>query len=618
MYKMQTKISVKQLITCLNSLLFIMFHFIGVSSDAQQIIRGPYLQQSTPHTIIIHWQTDVPCNSKIACGTNFGILNITFQDTNKTTEHVLKIDNLSAGQKYYYNIGTTQQFFHQPQTDHFFYTHPEEGTKTHFRFWVTGDAGWGNNNQRMVRDAFLYFNSGQKLDGWLWLGDNAYYSGLQTEYQNNIFSNNTFENILKNLVVWAAPGNHDYGQNPNNVNPAWIDIFDFPKNGEAGGFPSGTEKYFSWNYGNIHFIQLDSYGCDRSDSGDVADWLKNDLQQNNQTWTIAYWHHPPYTKGNHDSDNLNGWDSELPQIRSGIIPILEKYGVDLVLNGHSHTYERSYLINGHYGYSSSLNDSMKVDTSSGSYPAQCPYQKDTLGGKGNKGTIYAVVGTGGITSGIQPSWPHPVMYRYYNNELGSMLLEVHENKLKTSFINIFAQKKDSFTIVKHMKYRKKIYSCKDSVLIIYPTWHETAVWKPMNITGDSIIINTTHDSIIIANDPLNCLTDTFEIKIIPDSICINSVGIAQIQSSGKSSLIYPNPAHSNEEVNIRFNGNADKLSEIISIEIYDLTGKKSSVLTDFTTTDFNLKIRIPELNKGFYILYLKTKSGTTKGKIVID
>ena len=65
---------------------------------------------------------------------------------------------------------------------------------------------------------------------------------------------------------------------------------------------------------------------------------------------IAFCHHPPYTKGSHDSDA----DIELMEMRQNALPILEDAGVDLVLSGHSHSYERSFLIDGHYGTSSTF------------------------------------------------------------------------------------------------------------------------------------------------------------------------------------------------------------------------------------------------------------------------
>ena len=80
----------------------------------------------------------------------------------------------------------------------------------------------------------------------------------------------------------------------------------------------------------------------RTDPGAMATWLRSDLASTSQNWTIAFWHHPPYSKGSHDSDT----EYELVGMREVFLPILEANGVDLVLTGHSHDYERTWLING--------------------------------------------------------------------------------------------------------------------------------------------------------------------------------------------------------------------------------------------------------------------------------
>ena len=76
----------------------------------------------------------------------------------------------------------------------------------------------------------------------------------------------------------------------------------------------------------------------------MAKWLVRDLAATKAQWIIAFWHHPPYTKGSHDSDK----EERLVEMRKYIMPILEEGGVDLVLCGHSHIYERSMLIDGAY------------------------------------------------------------------------------------------------------------------------------------------------------------------------------------------------------------------------------------------------------------------------------
>ena len=130
-----------------------------------------------------------------------------------------------------------------------------------------------------------------------------------------------------------------------------------PESGESGGVPSHTAEYYSFDIGNIHFLALDSYG--KADNKRFSDttgpqvaWIKKDLEKASKAeWIIAYWHHPPYTMGSHNSDT----EKELVDIREKFIPVLERYGVDIVLAGHSHDYERSRMMHGYYGNDSSFN-----------------------------------------------------------------------------------------------------------------------------------------------------------------------------------------------------------------------------------------------------------------------
>jgi UDP-2,3-diacylglucosamine pyrophosphatase LpxH len=116
------------------------------------------------------------------------------------------------------------------------------------------------------------------------------------------------------------------------------------------------------------------------------------LSNRNKGWIIAYWHHPPYTMGSHNSDK----EEELVHIRENFIRILERYGVDLIICGHSHDYERSKLMKGHYGPEPSFNPSFLLSNSSGLYdgtPNSCPYLKDSA--EGYAGTVYIVSGSAG-------------------------------------------------------------------------------------------------------------------------------------------------------------------------------------------------------------------------------
>ena len=170
-------------------------------------------------------------------------------------------------------------------------------------------------------------------------------------------------------------------------------------------------------------------------------WLQNDLAATTQKWIIAFWHHPPYTKGSHNSDT----ETELIQMRQNALPILEAHGVDLVLTGHSHSYERSFLLDGHYGTSGTLTPAMKKDAGSGREDGTGAYEKATPIGGQHEGAVYAVAGSSGKISGGLLN--HPAMYISLN-KLGSMVLDIDGNRLDAKFLDNTGAVADYFTLIK--------------------------------------------------------------------------------------------------------------------------------------------------------------------------
>ncbi len=490
------------------------------SPSTAQIVRGPYLQQATSGSMIVKWRTDIACDAVLDFGLSPTSLTSTISDPAFTTEHEILVTGLSPSQKYFYQISNSSLGLSTPSDSIFFKTAPVVGTVGKYSFWVIGDAGTGNNNQRATRNGFTTYNQTKDVDGWIWLGDNAYDGGFDSEYQSNVFSNNTYEELLKKIVVWPAPGNHDYNNHiPFSPAPAYYDIFTLPASGECGGLASGTEKYYSYNYGNIHFVVMDSFDEDRDATAPMASWLSADLASNTLPWIIAYWHHPPYTKGSHDSDNPIFIDGELVDMRENILPILENYGVDLVLNGHSHSYERSKLIDGHYGYSSSFNASHIKDGSTGNCIDDCPYVKKTLSGSAHKGTVYAVVGCSGKLSSVDSGWPHPVMINSEENELGSLVIDIEDNRLDAKYIKTDGTIYDQFTIIKDPEQNLLYQVCPGDEIVLYPSWPGEYVWQPSSATSDSLTVTAILNTFYFVTDSLNCLKDTFNIEILPSPPC---------------------------------------------------------------------------------------------------
>lgn len=134
------------------------------------------------------------------------------------------------------------------------------------------------------------------------------------------------------IPTLATPGNHEYfkdEQGNSRVSKHWRPSFVLPENG-----PKGLEEtaYFC-DYQGTRFISLNSQAAllDSSVMDLQAQWLEQILRQNENRWTVVIHHHPIYsTKNGRDNDD---W-------RNRMEPIYKKYRVDLVLQGHDHTYGR--------------------------------------------------------------------------------------------------------------------------------------------------------------------------------------------------------------------------------------------------------------------------------------
>lgn len=418
------------------------FNLQLIASSSTPIValtRGPYLQLGTPTSLHVRWRTNVATDSRVRYGLTAANLNLVADDATLTTEHEVVLSTLSPATRYYYAIGSTSETLAADSTQTFL-TAPTTGSNTPTRIWVLGDSGTATSQAVAVRDAYDSFTGAAATNLWLMLGDNAYETGNDAEYQQAVFD--MYPTMLRASVLWSTLGNHDTAQ-ATTVPPTlpYFNIFTLPTAAEAGGIASGTEKYYSFDYGNIHFICLDSMTSNRSGAGPMLTWLRSDLEATTQQWTIAFWHHPPYSKGSHDSDV----DIEMNEMRQNALPILEDYGVDLMLSGHSHSYERSFLIDSHYGNSGTFVSSMKKDGGSGRPEGSGAYHKGTLGPGPHEGAVYAVAGSSGQTAG--GTLNHPAMYISLNN-LGSMVLDVNGERMNVKFLRENGVVADSFTIIK--------------------------------------------------------------------------------------------------------------------------------------------------------------------------
>jgi hypothetical protein len=207
-------------------------------------------------------------------------------------------------------------------------------TSTSVRFATIGDFGWDGVPLADVANLIKSWNP----DHILALGDNNYDDGAASTIDANI--GKYFHDFIHPYTgsygagastnkFWAVIGNHEYhatGAVPH------LNYFAFPNN----------ERYYDFVQGPVHFFAINSNSQEpdgRSSSSTQANWLMNRLAASNSPWKIVFFHHPPYSSGNHGNNSIMQWP-------------FQSWGAHAVITGHDHTYERihvngfPYFVNG--------------------------------------------------------------------------------------------------------------------------------------------------------------------------------------------------------------------------------------------------------------------------------
>jgi hypothetical protein len=457
-----------------------------------------FLQQLTDNSVIIKWRGAA---DKVCIGDSQAALRQELTATTTAGNHKeVKVTGLAADKRYYYSIGAAatapagQTFITAPAPGQT----PADGS---VRIWIVGDSGTASDGHHVgmaesVRDGFLAYNNrtgNPNVDLFLMLGDNAYNVGSDANYQVAVFD--TYRAILTSTSLWSTIGNHEMGEgvidtgtsvikfgggststNPSTYSdgdPAtidnglpYLDIFTFPTAAEAGGVPSGTEQYYSFNYGNVHVVNLDSQLTARDNDARAAmkDWLVSDLAANTLDWTIVIFHHPPYSKGaNHDSDKartqLFGIDVPQADMREEFVPVFDAYGVDLVYSGHAHSYERSWYLHGHTGTSDTFTPALHAELGAGSAPAlgsgNEEYSQLSRSTGVDDKVVYSVNGSSGkadigpLNHPAHRSFTPDTAAGIYSNGLamlGSVVVDASSSKLRAHFIDTNGEVRDEVVI----------------------------------------------------------------------------------------------------------------------------------------------------------------------------
>lgn len=299
-----------------------LLHRCGAGSPtptgAERLLRAPFLQQVHDRGAILVFQDKLGLSTRVRV-TRFDGTEVTTlssaPDPNApgVLQQLVSLDGLEPGHGYCYElVGLTEPAG--------FFTAPAPGAVAPVQFAVFGDSGSGDSDQRHLRAQL----STVPLDFLLHTGDLAYQDGSAAQINGTVFG--IYRDLLKSFSFFPVPGNHEYASQ--RAAP-YLQAFVLPENGD----PDGLERYYSFDWGDVHFVALDTEQIGQRQ----AAWLDADLSRNQLPWTIAYGHRPPFSSGEHGSDGA---------FQKWFVPLLEQHGVQLVLSGHDHDYERTKAING--------------------------------------------------------------------------------------------------------------------------------------------------------------------------------------------------------------------------------------------------------------------------------
>lgn len=364
---------------------------LAVPALAASVTRGPYLQLADATGITVVFETDVPTVGAVRFG-HFPRLLGTVTDLVPTTRHVLRLGGLLPSTEYDYEVQVDGVVAFSGDALHF-RTYPQPGTSAPFRLFAWGDSGLGNKAQLALAERMAAETGEATLS--LILGDIIYWNGEPELYDDRFFR--PYASLLRRSVVWPTIGNHDVGVDP--TGKPYLDAFELPRNN-----PATTELYYSFDYGDAHFVCLDTHVSGHGPGSAQLQWAAADLAASSAKWKFVFFHVPPYSGGTHADDAL---------VRTGIVPMVEAAGVDVVFSGHSHVYERTYLLQNHAV--------VQGDRST--------YVKPSADG----GTLYVVSGTAG-QRGALSNPAHPLMAFQAGDVVGSSVLDVSGDAVRGYFL----------------------------------------------------------------------------------------------------------------------------------------------------------------------------------------
>jgi|GEM_PF-2185247 len=274
-------------------------------------LKGPYLQNPTLDGMTIMWESEELASGEVRYGETEKLGKSAAEYAN-TKIHQMMLTGLKSQTMYYYQVVTGDK----KSEIHSFSTAVEKDAP--FSFIAYGDNKNGPFNHAKVANLALTKEPNFAIHN----GDLVNRGGVYVQWEKLFF--NPIGHLISHVPLYTVIGNHE------DMSDNYFNFF-CP--------PCDTLAYYSIDYGNAHVIILNTEEEALIDAPNQVKWLIDDLESNQDaTWKFVVFHVPPFTSGG------NYYSRFRLEVKELLVPIFQKYGVDMVLSGHDHHYERSFPI----------------------------------------------------------------------------------------------------------------------------------------------------------------------------------------------------------------------------------------------------------------------------------
>ncbi len=314
--------------------------------------REPFVQGNTSTNVTILWRTKTPSATHVEFGTTRD-LGRSVANSELVTHHEITLEGLSPDTAYLYRVrhsGAEDQadLLSSMET---FRTFKTNGS---VRFVFVADTGQSTAPQFLTARVMASLMPDLVLHG----GDIIYGGFTDENADSRIFAQYlNYSGQMRSTPFFFTLGNHDLNccegnlldeWNPTNFvmnAPHFLSTFHHPTNSATG-----TEHFYSFDHGDVHFVSLFNpwfVMYEFTTNRLQYQWFTNDLAQSTKPWKVVFFHHPLASSGAHalDDYNTNGIPDQYDILRT-IGTAASKYGVQLILSGHEHNYERFSPIGG--------------------------------------------------------------------------------------------------------------------------------------------------------------------------------------------------------------------------------------------------------------------------------